>query len=65
MAGYEPDSRHTISMMIAALLGVLVWTVLGYGEYVFPSVPGMGAAFAVHLHTVGKEKIQFKPIRPL
>ena len=48
MAGYEPDSRHTISMMIAALLGVLVWTVLGYGEYVFPSVPGMGAAFAVH-----------------
>ena len=48
MAGYEPDSRHTISMMIAALLGVLIWTVLGFGEYVFPSVPGMGAAFAVH-----------------
>jgi len=48
MAGYEPDSKHTISMMVAALLGVLVWTVLGFGEYVFPSVPGMGAAFAVH-----------------
>ena len=48
MAGYEPDSQHTISMMIAALLGVLVWTLLGYGEDVFPSVPGMGAAFAVH-----------------
>ena len=48
MAGYEPDSRHTISMMIAALRGVLIWTVLGFGEYVFPSVPGMGAAFAVH-----------------
>jgi len=48
MAGYEPDSKHTTSMMIAALLGVLVWTVLGFGEYVFPSVPGMGAAFAVH-----------------
>ena len=48
MAGYEPDSQHTISMMIAALLGVLIWTVLGFGEYVFPSVPGMGAAFAVH-----------------
>ena len=48
MAGYEPDSKHTISMMIAALLGVLVWTVLGFGEYVFPSVPGMGAAFVVH-----------------
>ena len=48
MAGYEPDSKHTTSMMVAALLGVLVWTVLGFGEYVFPSVPGMGAAFAVH-----------------
>ena len=48
MAGYEPDSKHTISMMMAALIGVLVWTVLGYGDYVFPSVPGMGAAFAVH-----------------
>tara|TARA_B100001564_G_scaffold347005_1_gene347314 strand:- start:3077 stop:5113 length:2037 start_codon:yes stop_codon:yes gene_type:complete len=48
MAGYEPDSKHTISMMIAALFGVLIWTVLGFGEYVFPSVPGMGAAFAVH-----------------
>ena len=48
MAGYEPDSKHTISMMVAALLGVLVWTVLGFGEYVFPSVPGMGAAFVVH-----------------
>tara|TARA_B100000767_G_scaffold164473_1_gene154151 strand:- start:18603 stop:20681 length:2079 start_codon:yes stop_codon:yes gene_type:complete len=49
MIGYEPDSKHTISMMIAALLGVLIWTILGYGEYIFPSVPGMGAAFAVHL----------------
>ncbi|DAC51053.1 MAG TPA: sodium/proline symporter [Candidatus Poseidoniales archaeon] len=48
MMGYEPDSRHTISMMVAALLGVLIWTLLGFGEYVFPSVPGMGAAFAVH-----------------
>ena len=48
MAGYEPDSYHTTSMMVAALLGVLIWTLLGFGEYVFPSVPGMGAAFAVH-----------------
>ena len=48
MAGYEPDSYHTTSMMVAALWGVLVWTILGFGEYVFPSVPGMGAAFAVH-----------------
>ena len=56
MAGYEPDSRHTISMMIAALMGVLVWTVLGFGEYVFPSVPGMGAAFAVHFAYCWKRK---------
>ena len=48
MIGYEPDSQHTISMMIAALLGVLIWTVLGLGEHIFPSVPGVGAAFAVH-----------------
>ena len=58
MMGYEPDSKHTISMMIAALLGVLVWTIasvlLGEGDWpygIFPSVPGIGAAFAVHLHT--------------
>lgn len=48
MMGYEPDSDHTIAMMVAALLGVLIWTVLGFGDEVFPSVPGMGAAFAVH-----------------
>ena len=41
MAGYEPDTRHTTLMMIAALLGVLIWTTAGFGEYVFPSVPGM------------------------
>ena len=56
MMGYEPDTRHTILMMIAALLGVLVWTVLGYGEYVFPSVPGMGAAFAVHFSLCWKRE---------
>ncbi len=55
MMGYEPDSKHTISMMVAALLGVLVWTIASVlfanGDWpggVFPSVPGMGAAFAVH-----------------
>ncbi|RJU83813.1 MAG: sodium/proline symporter [Candidatus Poseidoniales archaeon] len=56
MMGYEPDTRHTILMMIAALLGVLIWTVLGYGEYVFPSVPGMGAAFAVHFSLCWKRE---------
>ena len=48
MAGYEPDSQHTIAMMMAAMTGVIVWTLLGFGDDVFPSVPGMGAAFAVH-----------------
>ena len=48
MTGYEPDSQHTIAMMIAALSGVIVWTILGYGDDVFPSVPAMGAAFATH-----------------
>jgi hypothetical protein len=57
MIGYEPDSKHTISMMIAALLGVLIWTLLGYGEYIFPSVPGMGAAFAVHLGFCWKREL--------
>jgi len=48
MAGYEPDSQHSIAMMMAAMTGVIVWTVLGFGNDVFPSVPGMGAAFATH-----------------
>ena len=55
MMGYEPDSKHSISMMVAALLGVLIWTIAlifsADGDWpggVFPSVPGIGAAFAVH-----------------
>lgn len=50
MSGYEPDTTHSIMMMIAAMSGVVVWTVLGYGdvEGIFPSVPGVGAAFATH-----------------
>ena len=48
MSGYEPDSKHAIAMMMAAMIGVVVWTVLGFGNDVFPSVPGMGAAFATH-----------------
>ena len=56
MAGYEPDTRHTTLMMIAALLGVLIWTAAGFGEYVFPSVPGMGAAFAVHFSLCWKRE---------
>ena len=55
MAGYEPDSKHTILMMVAALSGVLVWTAAAAkyfdGDWpggIFPSVPGIGSAFAVH-----------------
>ena len=48
MTGYEPDSQHTIAMMMAALFGVIIWTILGYGDDVFPSVPAMAAAFATH-----------------
>ena len=50
MSGYEPDTTHSVMMMIAAMSGVVVWTGLGYGdaEGIFPSVPGVGAAFATH-----------------
>ena len=46
--GYKPDSFHSIVMMISAFSGVIVWTILGLGEDVFPSVPGVGAAFIAH-----------------
>jgi sodium/proline symporter len=48
--GYKPDSTHSISMMVAAFAGVIGWLLLGFGgaDGIFPSVPGMGAAFAVH-----------------
>ena len=39
---------HSISMMIAARSAVVIWSVLGYGDEVFPSGPGMGAALDVH-----------------
>ena len=49
-AGYKPDTTHSVSMMVAAFSGVFLWTLLGYdgADGVFPSVPGMGAAFATH-----------------
>jgi len=49
-AGYKPDTTHSISMMVAAFSGVFVWTLLGFdgADGVFPSVPGMGAAFITH-----------------
>ena len=50
MSGYEPDTQHSIMMMIAAMTSVVVWTLLGYGDAdgIFPSIPGVGAAFATH-----------------
>ena len=47
-AGYEPDSQHTIAMMTSALVTVILWSISGYGSDIFPSVPGMGAAFITH-----------------
>jgi len=47
-AGYEPDTTHTMAMMVAALTGVITWRLLGLNSEVFESVPGMGAAFITH-----------------
>ena len=55
--GYKPDSTHSITMMVAAFAGVIGWTMvpplLGLdpvngADGIFPSVPGMGAAFLAH-----------------
>jgi len=48
MMGYEPDTEHTIWMMVAALSAVIVWSASGYGEDIFPSIPAMSSAFATH-----------------
>ena len=48
MMGYEPDTEHTIWMMIAALSAVIVWSLTDYGEDIFPSIPAMSSAFATH-----------------
>ena len=47
--GYKPDTFHSIVMMISAFIGVISWTLLGLGEDVFPSVPGVGAALGAHI----------------
>ena len=55
--GYKPDSTHSIAMMVSAFSAVIVWsilpTILGWksvsgADGIFPSIPGMGAAFAAH-----------------
>ena len=49
--GYEPDSTHSLVMMASAFFGVIIWTLLDFGgaDGIFPSVPGMGAAFLAHI----------------
>ena len=55
--GYKPDSTHSIVMMTSAFTAVMVWSILpavldwksvSGADGLFPSVPGMGAAFAAH-----------------
>ena len=55
--GYKPDSTHSITMMVSAFSAVIVWSILpaimdwksvSGADGVFPSIPGMGAAFAAH-----------------
>jgi len=55
--GYKPDSTHSIVMMVTAFTAVVTWsmlpTLMGWKSVsgpdgIFPSVPGMGAAFAAH-----------------
>ena len=55
--GYKPDSTHTIIMMVSAFTAVILWSLLpavmdwkavADADGVFPSIPGMGAAFAAH-----------------
>ena len=55
--GYKPDTTHSIVMMTSAFATVLLWSMLpaimGWksvagADGIFPSVPGMGAAFIAH-----------------
>ena len=56
-AGFKPDSTHSIVMMVSAFSAVILWSMLpaimGWktvagADGIFPSVPGMGAAFFAH-----------------
>ena len=48
MMGYEPDTEHTIWMMVAALSAVIVWSFSPWGQDIFPSIPAMSSAFVTH-----------------
>ena len=56
MSGFKPSSKHSIVMMTAALVTVIVWRLLGLNVHIFESVPGMGAAFIAHFVMVLKDK---------
>ena len=47
-AEYEPDTTHTMAMMIAALTGVIAWRLMGLNNEVFESIPGMGLSL-IHI----------------
>ena len=49
MMGYKPDTYHSMTMIIAAFTSVVIWRLLGLDQYIFDTVPGMGAAFIAHL----------------
>ena len=49
MMGYKPDTYHSMTMITAAFSSVVIWRVLGLDQYIFDTVPGMGAAFIAHL----------------
>ena len=48
--GYTPDTNHSLAMMVSAFVGVIGWSIIGFSgaDGIFPSVPGMGAAFIAH-----------------
>ena len=55
--GFQPSSQHSIAMMLAALFTVVIWSsATGLATDLFPSVPGMGAAFLVHLFYCIRDK---------
>ena len=45
MMGYEPDTEHTIWMMVAALSAVIVWVSADTAGHL-PSIPAMSSDFA-------------------
>ena len=61
-ADYEPDTTHTVAMMVAALTGVIAWRLMGLNDEVFESIPGMGAAFLTHFVMNKIRSPEFSPL---